>query len=137
MRELTDHIVEGSAVNENICITVTDEMGADGANHLYRMHWDITDELRVISGKPLPVGAAEQEVVIGFHNGPIKENGVNGVTHEAMLAVVIDRLRSFQSGPYSCRENSVALTKCEEALMWLQKRTRKRMARGVEGTHAV
>jgi hypothetical protein len=27
------------------------------------------------------------------------------------------------------------LTKCEEALLWLQKRTHNRMRRGVEGTH--
>lgn len=54
---------------------------------------------------------------------------------EALLAVVIDRLRGFQSGPYGCRENAVALTKIEEATMWLQKRTRDRMARGVEGTN--
>lgn len=40
-------------------------------------------------------------------------------------------------GKYACRENALALTALEEALMWLQKRTRDRLARGVEGTHAV
>ena len=73
---------------------------------------------------------------IHFQEGPINEHGVNGVTQEALLAVVIDRLRSFQFGEYSCRENAVALTKLEEGLMWLQKRTRDRLARGVEGTSA-
>jgi hypothetical protein len=34
---------------------------------------------------------------------------------------------------FSCRENAIALTKIQEAMMWLQKRTRDRVARGVEG----
>lgn len=71
-----------------------------------------------------------------FQNGPIMEAGFNGVTHEVLLAIVIDRLRSFQAGPYSCKENSVALTHIETGLLWLQSRTLERMRRGVEGTHA-
>ena len=74
---------------------------------------------------------------ISFQNGPIGEVGVNGVSNEALLAVVEDRLLGFQSGPYACRDNAVALTKIQEAMMWLQKRTHERMARGVEGTHKV
>jgi hypothetical protein len=52
-----------------------------------------------------------------------------------LLAIVIDRLRGFQSGDFKCRENTVALTHIETALMWLQKRTRDRSARGVEGSY--
>jgi hypothetical protein len=70
---------------------------------------------------------------IGFQNGPIKEFGLNGITQEALLAIVIDRLRSFQAGPFSSRYNAIALTKTEEALMWLQRRTVDRIRRGVEG----
>ncbi len=72
-----------------------------------------------------------------FQHGPIPEVGINGVTHEALLAIIADRLRGFQSSPFSCRENALALTKIEEALMWLHKRTRDREARGVEGTLVV
>lgn len=54
-----------------------------------------------------------------------------------MLAIVADRLRSFQNGPYACRENAIALTKVEEAQQWLRSRTLARMRRGVEGTHTV
>lgn len=64
----------------------------------------------------------------------IAEAGVNGISNEALLAIVEDRLLGFQSGEYACRENAVALTKIQEAMMWLQKRTRDRAARGVEGT---
>ncbi|HEX2679571.1 MAG TPA: hypothetical protein VHM19_23135 [Polyangiales bacterium] len=72
---------------------------------------------------------------IRFQHGPIKEVGQNGVTNEALLAIVIDRLRGFQSSPFSCRENAIALTKIEEALHWLHSRTRAREQRGVEGTN--
>ena len=59
---------------------------------------------------------------------------MNGISQEALLAILIDRLRGFQSGQYACRENAIALTKLEEATMWLQKRTLDRVRRGVEGT---
>ena len=80
---------------------------------------------------------AATDVYIYFQNGPIPEVGVNGVTHEAMLAIIADRLRGFQSGPFYCKANDRALTHIEEAMHWLQQRTIERMRRGVEGTHKV
>ena len=74
---------------------------------------------------------------IHFQEGPIKENGVNGVANEDLLVMVIRRLQGFQDSPYSCRENAMAITKLEEALMWLCKRTMGRENRGVEGTNVV
>lgn len=71
---------------------------------------------------------------IGFQNGPIKEEGYNGISQEALFAVIIDRLEGFQSGKFACRENAVALTHTETALLWLAKRTMDRLARSVEGT---
>ncbi|MCC6800437.1 MAG: hypothetical protein IT325_09980 [Anaerolineae bacterium] len=82
-------------------------------------------------------GEPAQHARILFQNGPIAEAGVNGVTHEALIAIVIDRLQAFQKGPFACRENALALTKLEEAQHWLHHRTRARMARQVEGTHEV
>lgn len=117
MRILTDHVVPGDqAVQLNV--SVLDEPGQGGACHWYAIEND-----RVTLAKIL------------FQNGPIKELGVNGVTQESLLAIVIDRLRGFQAGAHSCRENAIALTHCEEALMWLQRRTVDRVKRGVEGTH--
>lgn len=116
MRTLTDHVA--NPANEAIQIHVTDEPGQGGANHEYD----------ILVGKQLGF-------TMHFQNGPIKEAGVNGITQEALLAIVIDRLRGFQSGDFKCRENAIALTHCEDALMWLQKRTRDRLARGVEGTN--
>jgi hypothetical protein len=34
---------------------------------------------------------------------------------------------------FPCRENSVTITKLDEALMWQKKRTEDRVSRGVEG----
>lgn len=118
MRAITDHKLNG--LNDALTINVLDEPGQGGACHAYEIE----------------VGAPKtKSYYVDFQNGPIKEASVNGISDEALLAIVIDRLRSFQEGPFSCRENSVALTNLEQSLMWLQKRTRDREARGVEGTN--
>lgn len=70
-----------------------------------------------------------------FQEGPIQKNGVNGVQNEDLIAMVICRLEHFQQSDFSCRENALAITKLEEALLWLRKRTMGREKRGVEGTH--
>jgi hypothetical protein len=72
---------------------------------------------------------------VDFQEGPIKEVGVNGVMNEDLIAMVIARLEAFNNSDFRCRENSMAITKLEEALLWLRKRTMGREQRGVEGTH--
>ena len=74
---------------------------------------------------------------IHFQEGPIKECGVNGVCDEDLIVMVIRRLEGFQDSEFKCRENACAITKLEEALLWLRKRTMGRENRGVEGTHTV
>ena len=74
---------------------------------------------------------------IHFQEGPIKECGVNGVNNEDLINMVIERLEHFQRSEFACRENAIAITKLEEALLWLRKRTMAREQRGVEGTHNV
>jgi len=58
----------------------------------------------------------------------------NGTTLEEMLRVSIERLQDLNHR-FPCRENALAITKMEEALMWLNKRTEDRKARGVKGKH--
>jgi hypothetical protein len=128
MRTLTDHKLNG--LNEAITIDVLDEPGQGGACHEYAMSLN-----PIAEAAPNLIGEEKRLQRVSFQNGPIKESGVNGVSQEALVAILIDRLRSFQAGPYACRENAIALTHFEEALMWLQKRTRDRLARGVEGTN--
>ena len=58
----------------------------------------------------------------------------DGTTNEEVLAMLIDRMR-FLHDKLPSRETAIAITKIEEALMWLNKRTADRQARRVEGTH--
>lgn len=75
--------------------------------------------------------------ILRFQNGPIKESGINGITNEALLVVLEDRLSGFQSGPYACQENAEALESIRSALATLHARTASRRTRGVEGTHEI
>lgn len=74
---------------------------------------------------------------IHFQEGPIKENGVNGVANEDLINMVITRLDGFQNSPFRCAENEQAKRCLIEALGWLRSRTLQREARGVEGTNVV
>jgi hypothetical protein len=56
----------------------------------------------------------------------------DGTTNEDVLAVLIDRL-NYLNGKFPCRENAIAITHIETALLWLNKRTADRLARNVEG----
>jgi len=57
----------------------------------------------------------------------------DGVTNEEVLKVLIDRLTTLEK-KLPCRENSIAVRKAEECLMWLEKRTANRIAQNVENT---
>lgn len=117
MRNIIIH--HGSELNRLLSIEA-DERAEGGASHVYKIQGDRGSGLDVFAD-------------ISFQRGAVGDAGFNGISDEALLSIVIDRLRGFQSGPFSCRENALALTKAEEALLWLNARTRDRMARGVEG----
>lgn len=125
MRELTSHKVNG--LNECIKIEVLDEPGDGGACHHYRL----SGVQGPLDHHPIPT------TEIKFQKGPLQEVGTNGHTNEALLAVLIDRLEGFQSGPFANDYNQSALESLRGAQLALQRRTRDRLARGVEGTHQV
>jgi hypothetical protein len=92
--------------------------------------WQKTDELR----KESPIFVDHDVNMISFRiqNGPIKENGKNGCQVEDIIAtakVIIEGLNT----KFPCRENSMVITKLDEAIMWSKKRTADRQARNVEG----
>lgn len=129
MREITSHVVDGDKQAHQLKITATDDPGAGGANHRYQI--DGVDWARNPSG----VGPDRNApALIIFQNGGIPDNGVNGLTNEALLAIVADRLECFQAGPFAAQENATALSSINNALRALQQWTIKRIARGVEGT---
>lgn len=99
-------------------VIVKDDPGAGGANH----HYEI-----------LSIDTNEEFAWVDFQNGPVKQNGVNGCFQEDLLAIVVDRLESFQKGPFACTQNELALTSIQKAMYWLNHRTEDRQDRGVEG----
>lgn len=123
-RQLDSAAAHGGRDYATVYILAEDELGPGGAPHQYTIGCDDEDQ----DGIPL-----KRETIIRFQKGPIQEVGINGITQEALLAVLIDRLRHFQNGPFPCIENSKALDYLETALEWLNIRTAQRAARGVEG----
>lgn len=132
MRTLEYHKV--NPANDTLTITVMDEPASGGACHLYFITGfnsanNPSDPQTLCYGKP------SHNVTVLFQQGPIAEVGVNGVTHEALLAILADRLQAFQDGPFANEFNASALDHIRKAMGALKARTLERMQRGVEGTH--
>ena len=87
-----------------------------------------------VEGHQYQVLAGSKIQDVDFQMGPVKENGVNGVTNEALLAIIIHRTK-YLNEKFPCRENSIAITKMQEALHWFDHRTKDRIDRGVEGVN--
>ncbi len=80
-------------------------------------------------------------IKINWQDGPLG-NGEdriepNGAFVEGVIQAALGRLRFYQSSRFACRQNALSITKLEEALHWMDDRTREREEREVEGTHAV
>lgn len=74
----------------------------------------------------------ELKYVLDFQTGDPR-TVINGLTNEALLSILIDRMKGFQTGKFPSSEGALVVTKLEEALLWLISRTMDRMQRGVEG----
>lgn len=116
MQELTSH--KTNELNEAITIQVMEE---GQCNH-YRMTLDST-----------PKTACN----IFFQNGPPAQNGFNGFTNEALMAILEHRFQKMQEGKFACRENALALNYIQMAMFALETRTVRRKLEGKEGTHQV
>lgn len=103
-------------------VFAVDEVGPGGANHIYE-----------IIGRD---GNEDTLTRIVFQKGPRAEkDSQHGVIDSDLLEIVRDRLKSFQEGPYSSRENACAITHIEEALMWMNRRVEDRIERNVLGRY--
>jgi hypothetical protein len=71
-----------------------------------------------------PAGAATpvELLHIKFQQGPVSEAGVNGVTDEAVIQLLIDHINGFQSGKYASEANAQAVNHLQGALGWLRSR---------------
>jgi hypothetical protein len=132
MREITQHRTGLDDLDAFIRVEPLDDDKPDGANNKYQVLLRVYNEWQPKLRVDFQNGAYRpyHDPVAGVEKPAIP----NGVTIEALLAICIDRLNGFQRGKFACRENAVAITHMETALLFLQKRTRDRVARGVEGT---
>ena len=78
-------------------------------------------------------------ISISWQDGPLGRGPTRreptGAFVEGVIAVAIDRLEFYQASKFKCRENSLAITKLQEALHWMVHRTLDREQRTVEGLH--
>lgn len=103
-------------------VFAVDEKGNGGAYHNYKIMLD---------------NETDTFILLGFQNGARKlENSIHGILDSDLLEIVRHRLQCFQSGEFSSRENAVALTHIEEALMWMNRRVEDRIERNVLGTNS-
>ena len=76
---------------------------------------------------------------IKWQDGPLGRDGdriaPNGAFVENVIDAAVKRIQYYQDSKFNCRENAIALTHLETALLWLNKRTQDREERKVEGTH--
>ena len=93
------------------------------------------------AGNPAGGEATGTGIVIEWQNGPLGRDAEriepNGAFVETVIDIARQRIAFYQAGKFMCRENAIAITKLEEALMWLHKRTADRETRAVEGTHKI
>ena len=105
----------------------TNETGDMYVNAISQLH-DGTD----VEGHLYYTQAGVKSGAIQFQRGPIQEAGVNGITNEALLTVLIHRTK-FLDSKFPCPENKAAIQSMDSALAALDLRTTRRQARGVEG----
>lgn len=97
------------------------------------------EEATAQKGYPHPGNAIELPdgggtILLQFGHRP--EVGVNGCFTTDVIEGLMDHLSVYQERghPMACRETACALTKLEEALMWINRRKEKRKARDVHET---
>ena len=90
-------------------------------------------------GNPAGGGVIGIGLEIKWQDGPLgrgeDRQEPNGAFVETVITAALQRVQYYQEGKFRCRENSLAITKLEEALHWLNSRTTRREIQNVEGTH--
>lgn len=99
-----------SSLNEKVFIKVAEKMNSDY----------------------IRIDAGNSQIWLQIQDGPIKEVEENGCQIDDIGSIWLEILKGFNK-QFPCRENSLSITKIEEALMWQTKRKTDRLTRGVEG----
>jgi hypothetical protein len=91
------------------------------------------------NGKPAGGTTFGNGFAIGWQNGPLGSGDgriePNGAFVEDVIAAAEDRLQFYQNNGFACDENAKAIGFLKDALGWLDSRTKRGVAAGVEGTH--
>jgi hypothetical protein len=99
----------------------------------------IVENLSTPEGNPSGGSVKGIGLSIEWQNGPLGRGAdriePNGAFVETVISAAVKRIEFYQASKFNCRENAIALTHLETALLWLNKRTADREAREVEGTH--
>lgn len=82
--------------------------------------------------RPIFIDEEQNQVAFQIQKGPIKETEMNGCQVDELLHVAKLMIEGLNK-KFPCRQNSLAITKIEEALHWLNDRRNDRTKRGVEG----
>lgn len=127
MKQITHHH-DGHGLAEAITLNAKDAPGPGGAHHLYHAF------IEVASGDP-DIGRRQEPVLfVQYQKGPRNEPGSTpGVLDSVLLAIVKDRMESFQAGPYASPYNARVLSGVDAALGALKDRADERAVRGVLG----
>ena len=113
---IDSHHVKGYAFNIEISAVPVDRYGM--ASYTYNLTKSYDGKLGYQFNKDL-----------NFQIGDPRVFGVNGVTNEALLAIMIHRLQGFQNNPATnCSENQEAINHMELAMEALYSRTRRMQA---------
>jgi len=120
--------VRGEGIVDMVALKVThpEMFRPDGS-----MHYHLFEE-KIRPTNHIYVRHDVNSLSFTLQNGPIGEVGKNGCQVTEIIAVAKHILEGLNR-LYPSRENAMSITKLDEALMWQDKRTSDRIARGVEG----
>lgn len=98
-------------------------------------HWIDKD------GNPAGGCSSGTGFTISWQHGPLGRGSdraePNGAFVESIIAAAIDRLSFYQSSKFNCAENVTTIDFLGAALDALNRRTKDREKRSVEGTHTI
>jgi len=86
--------------------------GKSGTFYQYIVKWIHQD-------KEEPLLKTGHQVTLTFQRGDPLEHGINGLTNEVLIAIIIHRLEGYQSGYFKCQDNDSAIEALQSALYHL------------------